>query len=881
MKKGFTLFFLMLFNFVAYQLLSQSEYQKTRFNTAEERNFYKISENVQKELALEKLRAITPLEKKSIEKEIKQFGRWQYYWKDFVNQDGSLPTHCLDLDLLQLKPNSPLPSLNSESSVLNGKNWRQIGPTTRVDAHGYASYPGMGRVNVIRKLGPTTYIAGTPHGGIWKTTDNGANWVPKTDGIALLGISDIRVDPNDAMKIYATTGDRENPTSLSIGVIKSSDGGETWGTTSLVLTPELDKATSNLGIKPNNPNHMIAVMQQYVYYTTDAWATYTKGISIEGGLDVLYTNDFILISDNLGNIYRSIDNGANFVKIYSNNEGIGEIALRFNQKVVGNDIFFLAAKKNGPSLYKASIAEINAATETNKLVATKVGGTIPDYSPQGVFCVALAVHPTDFNKIFVFGVDGYYTTDGGVTWAKKLDAYNSTSGREIYVHPDYHYAEFIDDNTVLVGHDGGVGLINTNVQPFGHNDITGNLIIGQIYNCAIFNSDMNNENFLLGMQDNDGFSKSPSTKTGNWVAVSAGDGTAAGINHRDQLIRFIGGTHGALSRTNSAFLASYTDQTQIIAPNESTAPFVCEVVIHDQNPNHVFAGHGELKYSKDAGLTFQDVGQELKVGPTDEVDQYGDRIAVIGKNGQKLARYDTVTGTFSNITDIVKPTGITSNFNSICLASTNNMIMYATIPGLDAGNKVYKSTDNGLTWTNITFDLPNVVVKKVLNQVAGTASFEEIIYVATNVGVYGLIRETENSKKWTKIGKLFPNVTVYDLDINYTSLKLYASTHGRGFWELDVNYSVNSTGINDNKLTEDQFQIYPNPSTANQSVQIELPQYVNQANYSLFNYVGGNLKSGVISRSNNLISMDGIYPGLYLLSFEVDHVRYCKKIVVK
>ncbi|MGB3198949.1 MAG: T9SS type A sorting domain-containing protein, partial [Saprospiraceae bacterium] len=118
-------------------------------------------------------------------------------------------------------------------------------------------------------------------------------------------------------------------------------------------------------------------------------------------------------------------------------------------------------------------------------------------------------------------------------------------------------------------------------------------------------------------------------------------------------------------------------------------------------------------------------------------------------------------------------------------------------------------------------------------------------------------------------------------DINYTSLKLYASTHGRGFWELDVNYSVNSTGINDNKLTEDQFQIYPNPLTANQAVQIELPQYVNQANYSLLNYVGGNLKSGVISRSNNLISMDGIYPGLYLLSFEVDHVRYCKKIVVK
>ena len=83
MKKGFTLFFLMLFNFAAYHLIAQSEYQKARFNTAEERNFYKISENVQKELAIEKLKAITPSEKKAIDKEIKQFGRWQYYWKDY------------------------------------------------------------------------------------------------------------------------------------------------------------------------------------------------------------------------------------------------------------------------------------------------------------------------------------------------------------------------------------------------------------------------------------------------------------------------------------------------------------------------------------------------------------------------------------------------------------------------------------------------------------------------------------------------------------------------------------------------------------------------------------------------------------------------------
>ncbi|MBK9992399.1 MAG: hypothetical protein IPP01_00015 [Saprospiraceae bacterium] len=178
---------------------------------------------------------------------------------------------------------------------------------------------------------------------------------------------------------------------------------------------------------------MVAVLQQDVYYTSDAWATHTKGTDIQGGLDIIYTNDFILISDIFGNIFRSTDNGANFVMIYSNNEGESNISLRFNPTVVGNDVYFLAAKKNAPVLYKASIAQINAATEANKLVPTKVGGTISDYNPQGVYNVVLAVNPNDINKIIVLGVDGYYTNNGGATWAKKMDAYNSPTSGETYV----------------------------------------------------------------------------------------------------------------------------------------------------------------------------------------------------------------------------------------------------------------------------------------------------------------------------------------------------------------------------------------------------------------------------------------------------------------
>ncbi|MBK7466660.1 MAG: hypothetical protein IPJ43_07505 [Saprospiraceae bacterium] len=60
-----------------------------------------------------------------------------------------------------------------------------------------------------------------------------------------------------------------------------------------------------------------------------------------------------------------------------------------------------------------------------------------------------------------------------------------------------------------------------------------------------------------------------------------------------------------------------------------------------------------------------------------------------------------------------------------------------------------------------------------------------------------------------------------------------------------------------------------------------MPKDVYEAKYNLYNYVGGNLKSGNLTKSENIVSMDGIVPGLYLLSLEVNNIKYCKKVVVQ
>jgi hypothetical protein len=101
-----------------------------------------------------------------------------------------------------------------EHTVANGANrdwgghWSQIGPL-KTQANLLNDQRGDGRVNCVA-FHPTdanTLWAGTPGGGLWKTTDLGDTWTPLTDGLPSIGISGIAVDPADTDVIYILTGD--------------------------------------------------------------------------------------------------------------------------------------------------------------------------------------------------------------------------------------------------------------------------------------------------------------------------------------------------------------------------------------------------------------------------------------------------------------------------------------------------------------------------------------------------------------------------------------------------------------------------------------------------------------------------------------------------
>ena len=79
---------------------------------------------------------------------------------------------------------------------------------------------------------PTTIYAGTPAGGLWRSTDNGLSWSALFSDLPSLGVSGIAIDPVNGT-IYVATGDGDGTDTYSMGVIKSTDNGATWTPTGL------------------------------------------------------------------------------------------------------------------------------------------------------------------------------------------------------------------------------------------------------------------------------------------------------------------------------------------------------------------------------------------------------------------------------------------------------------------------------------------------------------------------------------------------------------------------------------------------------------------------------------------------------------------------
>ena len=106
---------------------------------------------------------------------------------------------------------------------------------------------------------------------------------------------------------------------------------------------------------------------------------------------------------------------------------------------------------------------------------------------------------------------------------------------------------------------------------------------------------------------------------------------------------------------------------------------------------------------------------------------------------------------------------------------------YAAAAGTAAGHVfevTYDPSSHSASWTNLDYDLGDQPITDIaLDSATGD------LFVSTDFGV-NILRASDNH--WLPAGGSLPLVAVYGLTIDSNAGVLYAATHGRGAWKLDL-----------------------------------------------------------------------------------------------
>src|SRR6202030_3032504 len=145
---------------------------------------------------------------------------------------------------------------------------------------------------------PYTFYFGSVAGGVWRTTDGGANWRALFDKEAVSSIGAVAVADSNHNVIYVGTGEAciRGNISYGNGVYKSTDGGRSWTNVGLRETQHIGSVI----IHPRNPDIVLVAAlghaygpnaERGVFRTTDGGKTWDKVLHRDektGAIDVVF-----------------------------------------------------------------------------------------------------------------------------------------------------------------------------------------------------------------------------------------------------------------------------------------------------------------------------------------------------------------------------------------------------------------------------------------------------------------------------------------------------------------------------------------------------------------------------------------------------------------
>lgn len=656
---------------------------------------------------------------------------------------------------------------------------------------------GTGRVNCIafNPLNSNIMYVGAPSAGLWRTNNAGTSWAPVNDTFAVVGVSSVVINYVDTSIMYIATGDGDAGDTYTVGIMKSTNSGQSWHYTAFRPSVQSGYLIRKLVMHPTNPDIMWAATNGGILKTTDGWATYTVSTGIGGTFDIeLKPGDpNTVYASTYTAVYKSTDGGVTFTAATlptPPTSGFLRIALAVSAAAPNN--VYVVCGRNDVSPYTnyggfggfykstdsgTTFTEVyNETTANHNLLGWSA--TFNDQGGQSWYDLEITVNPGNADEIFIGGVNIVKSTNGGTSWA--CNAYWMTGYGYAYSHADHHAFAWLPGSTTTLfnGNDGGIFKTTSNGSAWA--DISGNLCINQLWGMGI--STTNSNLIMTGWQDN-GINK---LLSGAWTHIRGGDGMEVMSTPGTDARVFGSYAYGDFYLSTNGGTTWSTITPSAAADGEWVTP----IIMDPNSTTKIYTGFTTVYYNGNATPTTANWTTKGTVGGTGNIIRMAlapsastTTMYVVKSSGvYKTITLANATPTWTDVTGNLPVT--TAMLTYIAVDQTDANRVYVTFSGYVDGTKVYMSTTGGTTWTNISSNLPNLPMNCV---VIDKNSATHAMYIGGDVGVY---YKDDASPTWILFSEGLPNVVVKELEIYYGASQaahlLRAGTYGRGVWESDL-----------------------------------------------------------------------------------------------
>ena len=762
--------------------------------------------------------------------------------------------------------------------------WTELGPW---------NIGGRIRSIVASPADPEILYAGSASGGVWKSTDFGLNWDPCTDHMPLLGIGAIALDPNNPNRIFAGTGEpldqygRINATfvlSKSQGILRSDDAGLSW--TLLPWASGSINGVHRIAVSPVTADTFLVATMNDLWKTTNGGKDWIRSYS--GTMsDVVYkpgssSTVYAAVGVNGGGykngVYVSDAGGASGSwRRLSNNfpaaDSCGRIVLGVSPADPERIYAAVALAGGRVTSRNADFFLVMSSTNGGQTWIRKINAISKSFTNgQSWYDLAIGVSPKDPNTVFLGGLEIYRSTNGGASFSKKQGS----------AHVDIHSFAFKanESETVVVGCDGGV-FVSPNLGT-SWTARSNKLATVQYYGCAY---DPAHPTWVFGgTQDNGTHARINGTNS-EWAVVFGGDGgntaidpsnyqytyvTSMSIDGQGNYVRPIvrSGPGGTAWLSNGLNDGPATDRFSwmppvLFHPNENKLYTATQFIYQMKNPSGSSPLWQVVSIDVAGG---GGVVSDLAIPPSNTNYMYS-----VSSNGRAYVCKNLSSNdpAWENISAGLPTRWIAD----VTCDKDDYQTVFIAVSGFGTGH-VYKTTDAGASWTNISGDLPDIPAGAIIQ----SRTDGNLLFVATDLGVYA---STNGGVNWKRYGDDMPNAVVYDMKLT-TDGTLIAATHGRGMWIASSllaaegpTFSVAHFGLGQN---------FPNPVSETTTIPVSALRS-GRLRLDVYNSSGQRVRTLVdrrIEAGEHLVPFrtDTLPPGVYVTSATMDGVTKTRKMLL-